>query len=149
MNSNNQLSANLSQTVVPKKGSTVDILSLIFPQWIVKKYWRNRKSYRFVGVILGALLLTVLIQYPSTAQQVDLFRQNINVIENYIPGVADAMTFLVQAIQMLMFGGGMVGVVGGTYSQITNRGWENWIPIGSAMMFASGLMYLWEQSIYG
>lgn len=149
MNSNQQLSSNLSRTVVPKKGSRVDILSLIFPQWIVKKYWRNRKSYKFVGVILGALLLTVLIQYPATAQLFDQVKTGTNVIEKYIPGLSDVTTFLVQAVQLVMFGGGLVGVVGGAYSQITNRGWENWIPIGSTMMIASGLIYFWQENIYG
>jgi len=148
MNSN-QVSSKLGRTVVPKKGSTVDILALIFPQWIVKKYWRNRKSYKFVGVILGASILTVLIQYPATAQLFDDFQQNTNVIEAYIPGIGDVTTFMAQAIQLLFFGGGIVGVLGGTYSHLTNRGWENWVPIGSAMLLASGLMYFWETSIYG
>ena len=148
MNSN-QLSSSLGRTVVPKKGSTVNILRLIFPQWIVKKYWKNPRGYKFVGVVLGASILTLLIQYPATAQLFDDAIEGTEVLETYIPGIANAMTFFFQALKFVVFGGGIAGVGGGLYSHVTNRGWENWLPIGTALIVASGMLYFIEQMVFG
>lgn len=145
-----QLSLKLSRTPVKKSRSTRDkVLRLLFPESIVRQYCRSRKTWSFYGVLLGAAILTVLIQEPATAQLFDPVKTGTNVIEQYIPGLSDVTTFLVQAVQLIMFGGGVAGVIGGTHAHLTNRGWENWLPIGATMLIASGLIYFWQKNIYG
>ncbi len=150
MESTKQLSYELSRTSVKNKGSAKNnVLKWIFPEWIVKKYWSNRKTWAFCGVVLGASILTLLIQSPATAQLFSTAEADTDVIQTYLPGLGTGMAFIFQAFRLLFFGGGATGIVGGGYNYLTNRGWESWLNIGVALVLMGALMYALENLVYG
>lgn len=112
-------------------------------------YRRNKKLLNYIGILVGAIILTVCMQSPSMAQMFGKMESDADTIGKYIPSATDAVTFLAEVFRMLVYGGIVVGALGAAFSFISNRGWESWAIVAVVCTVLGSILYLGETMVYG
>ena len=137
-------------TSVQSSGDKIGInFQIQIPRWLSRYLKTNKKTLTMLGLLIGAMFITISIQHPVSAQMFDKVQNDADKIQSFLPDLADGLEFIVETARLLFFGVFFVGAAGAGFSFITNRGWEVWFVIAVVFGVLGGLSYAAETMVYG
>lgn len=119
------------------------------PKWLSRYFKANSKTLSMLGLVIGAVVLTISMQHPASAQMFDKVQKDADKIQSFLPDLANGVEFVVEMARLLLFGGFFVGILGAAIAFVSNRGWESWLLVGSACLVVGGLIFAAETMVYG
>ena len=147
---NLQLDLLSTRNLIDKIESFSDrLLRFWFSELLVNSFWRfyYSRSSKAIGIIIGAVILTISMQTQASAQLFD--NVETSELEGLLPEVGSGIDFIKEIAQLLFLGGGVVGIGGGAYQFMNGRSAEVWMGIGGACVISLALISWWSTAIYG
>lgn len=122
----------------------------------VKQVWRFLYRYnpwRWIGTLIGSMILTVSIQYPIAAQIGKKAEQEIDKVfkGDRLGGVTDFVDVIFGSGRLMIYGLGFGLIAYGLFDAINGRGsnWHIWVGIGSALLIAVAAHSVLESAVFG
>ena len=149
---NKHSSLQSTSSIVRKKESfpnQVDYyLRLVFSKKLVNRFWRLYYSRlrKILVIVPGAIVLALCMQSSVLSQVFD----NVETgnLDEFLPD-GGSIDFFVEMLQLFLFAGGIVGIVGAVFQFVKGGNSEIWIGVAVAFIGALICALFWTGAIYG